>query len=53
MLFNYGWKDGDESNIDRVGHRRWCLNPSMEKQDLDLWMDMELCMLLMKAKISM
>lgn len=24
-------EDGDESNIDRVGHRRWCLNPSMEK----------------------
>ncbi|MDE6221377.1 MAG: CAP domain-containing protein [Lachnospiraceae bacterium] len=25
-----GWmKDGDSSNIDRVGHRRWILNPSM------------------------
>lgn len=23
--------DGDASNIDRVGHRRWCLNPSMGK----------------------
>lgn len=23
--------DGDSSNIDRVGHRRWILNPSMEK----------------------
>lgn len=22
--------DGDESNIDRVGHRRWCLNPAMK-----------------------
>lgn len=22
--------DGDESNIDRVGHRRWCLNPGMK-----------------------
>lgn len=28
----YGWMgDGDSSNIDRVGHRRWCLNPSMGK----------------------
>lgn len=27
-----GWMgDGDASNIDRVGHRRWCLNPSMGK----------------------
>ena len=26
----YGWMhDGDKDNIDRVGHRRWCLNPSM------------------------
>lgn len=26
-----GWmEDGDSSNIDRVGHRRWCLNPSMK-----------------------
>ena len=25
-----GWMyDGSESNIDRVGHRRWCLNPAM------------------------
>ena len=24
-------EDGDEKNIDRVGHRRSCLNPSMEK----------------------
>ncbi len=23
--------DSDRSNIDRVGHRRWCLNPSMGK----------------------
>lgn len=23
--------DSDPSNIDRVGHRRWCLNPSMGK----------------------
>ena len=23
--------DSDASNIDRVGHRRWCLNPSMVK----------------------
>jgi len=23
--------DSDSSNIDRVGHRRWCLNPSMLK----------------------
>ncbi|MDE7428824.1 MAG: Ig-like domain-containing protein [Lachnospiraceae bacterium] len=27
-----GWMyDGDSSNIDRMGHRRWVLNPSMEK----------------------
>jgi hypothetical protein len=27
-----GWMDdSDPKNIDRVGHRRWCLNPSMEK----------------------
>lgn len=27
-----GWMhDGDASNIDRVGHRRWVLNPSMQK----------------------
>jgi hypothetical protein len=27
-----GWiDDSDKSNIDRVGHRRWCLNPSMKK----------------------
>lgn len=24
-------EDGDRSNIDRVGHRRWLLNPSMKK----------------------
>ena len=25
-----GWMDdGDSSNIDRVGHRRWCINPTM------------------------
>lgn len=23
--------DSDDSNIDRVGHRRWCLNPGMSK----------------------
>jgi len=23
--------DSDRSNIDRVGHRRWCLNPAMRK----------------------
>lgn len=28
----YGWmSDADSGNIDRIGHRRWCLNPSMEK----------------------
>ena len=28
----YGWMaDEDSSNIDRVGHRRWCLNPSMQR----------------------
>lgn len=28
----YGWMaDSDMSNIDRVGHRRWILNPSMKK----------------------
>ncbi len=27
----YGWMhDGDSDNIDRVGHRRWILNPSMK-----------------------
>ncbi len=27
-----GWmEDGDPSNIDRVGHRRWCLNPTMQQ----------------------
>src|SRR5439155_5019923 len=27
-----GWMDdSDRSNIDRVGHRRWCLNPKMLK----------------------
>ena len=25
-----GWiDDGDTSNIDRIGHRRWCLDPRM------------------------
>jgi hypothetical protein len=24
-------EDSDPSNIDRLGHRRWCLNPSMRK----------------------
>lgn len=24
-------EDSDESNIDRLGHRRWCLNPKMGK----------------------
>lgn len=23
--------DSDETNIDRLGHRRWCLNPGMQK----------------------
>lgn len=28
----YGWmSDSDSYNIDRVGHRRWCLNPTMEQ----------------------
>lgn len=28
----YGWmSDADSSNISRVGHRRWCLNPSMKQ----------------------
>ncbi len=28
----YGWiRDEDSYNIDRVGHRRWCLNPSMKQ----------------------
>lgn len=27
-----GWMDdSDEKNIDRVGHRRWCLNPPLSK----------------------
>lgn len=27
-----GWmEDGDKGNIDRVGHRRWCLNPEMKQ----------------------
>jgi hypothetical protein len=27
-----GWMDdSDDSNIDRLGHRRWCLNPTMAK----------------------
>ncbi len=28
-LVNSWMEDGDNSNIDRVGHRRWILNPSM------------------------
>ena len=26
--------DSDPSNIDRVGHRRWCLNPAMQRTGL-------------------
>jgi hypothetical protein len=27
-----GWiDDSDEGNVDRLGHRRWCLNPPMKK----------------------
>src|SRR5262249_22794081 len=27
-----GWMDdSDKDNIDRLGHRRWCLNPKMQK----------------------
>ena len=27
----YGWmSDADANNVDEVGHRRWCLNPSMK-----------------------
>jgi Cysteine-rich secretory protein family len=27
-----GWmKDSDQGNIDRLGHRRWCLNPAMAR----------------------
>lgn len=27
----YGWmSDSDYSNIDRLGHRRWCINPTMD-----------------------
>lgn len=29
-------EDGDSSNIDRVGHRRWLLNPSMKKTGFGL-----------------
>ena len=29
LIFGY-MEDGDYSNIDRVGHRRWLLNPSMK-----------------------
>ena len=33
----YGWMaDEDESNIDRVGHRRWVLNPTMKKTGLGI-----------------
>lgn len=28
--------DSDPSNIDRIGHRRWCLNPLLEKTGLGL-----------------
>lgn len=28
-IINQWMEDGDSSNIDRVGHRRWCLNPAM------------------------
>ncbi|MDE6636473.1 MAG: CAP domain-containing protein, partial [Lachnospiraceae bacterium] len=32
-----GWmNDGGSSNIDRVGHRRWLLNPSMQKTGFGL-----------------
>lgn len=28
----FGWmSDSSSSNIDRLGHRRWCLNPSMQQ----------------------
>ncbi len=27
-------EDSDESNVDRLGHRRWCLNPDMGKTGL-------------------
>ncbi len=30
-LVNSWMEDGDEGNISRVGHRRWCLNPGMLK----------------------
>lgn len=29
-------EDGDQYNIDRVGHRRWLLNPSMKKTGFGL-----------------
>jgi hypothetical protein len=30
-----GWmNDSDATNIDRLGHRRWCLNPAMQKVGL-------------------
>lgn len=30
-VFNGWMDDSDSSNYDRVGHRRWCLNPRMKK----------------------
>lgn len=30
-VVNQWMEDSDDSNIDRVGHRRWILNPSMKK----------------------
>lgn len=31
LLINGWMNDGDNNNISRVGHRRWCLNPTMGK----------------------
>ncbi len=31
--------DGDEKNIDRVGHRRWCLNPGMKYTGFGFYRD--------------
>ena len=33
----WGYMDDDGSNIDRVGHRRWCLNPSMKYTGFGLY----------------
>ncbi len=30
-VFNGWMEDSDETNIDRVGHRRWCLDPDMRQ----------------------